>query len=228
MHVSRAEGKSVPVDLTVEDSASIVLIAPYRDQLWDQMQEVIGTSATTLTREKPESTLGNWIADVIESTAGGLFETPVDFAINNYGGIRLNTFAAGPVTVGGIYELMPFDNLVVVVSMNGVHVQQLLDQIAADGGWPVSRSVRFAISQKTAIDVTIGGAALDPGKTYRVAMSDYVAQGGDGRQFLRDLPREVHDFLIRDALIIHMRDLTSRGEQLVVVKDGRVRLAGAQ
>ena len=94
------------------------MIEPYKSTLDVQMNEVIGTVSQEMTKKKPESTLGNWYADAM--IAGTKKEGyPVDFAISNYGGLRVPYISAGPLTRGEIYELCPFDNLLVIVDVPG-------------------------------------------------------------------------------------------------------------
>jgi len=104
-------------------------------------------------------------------------------------------------------------------------LQELLDHMAQQGGWPVSKDLRMTIKDNAAIDVTVDGQPLDPKHTYKMVAHDYLANGGDGLLLLESLPRASLGYLVRDALIAHVRALTAAGESINAEKDGRVRVA---
>ena len=75
--------------------------------------------------------------------------------VANYGGIRINSVTDGDLTLGKVYEIMPFENALVVMDLNGDQVKLLLDRIAAYGGWPVSEGLNFEIADSTATNIVI-------------------------------------------------------------------------
>jgi 2',3'-cyclic-nucleotide 2'-phosphodiesterase (5'-nucleotidase family) len=85
---------------------------------------------------------------------------PIDFAVQNYGGIRLPAIPKGDISVGKIYELMPFDNVMYIMELEGSIVQMFFDRMAESGGWPVSRNVYFEISYGKAKNIQIKGVPL--------------------------------------------------------------------
>lgn len=205
---TQTENRSRAIDPTVATEASPTAeqvaqtIAPYRSQLGTKMEEEIATLVTDLEKGRPESRLGNWVADILLEAAENAFpDRQIDFAVQNYGGIRIGSLAAGPVTVGDIYELMPFDNELVLQELNGFVLQEFLDHLAADGGWPISRGIRFRIEEKRAVDVLIDGEALALNRNYTVALPDYVANGGSDASMLSDRRQISSGKLIRDLLI---------------------------
>jgi 2',3'-cyclic-nucleotide 2'-phosphodiesterase (5'-nucleotidase family) len=198
------------------------LMEPYRRELTGQMNEIIGQAPAALPRRKPESPLGNWIADALQDRARQLSPLPVHASIQNYGGIRIPELPAGDITVGRIYELMPFDNTLVIVELSAELTQRLFDQIAADGGWPVSQEVYFTIREQTAQDLRIQGQELQAAMTYYIAMPDYIANGGGDCAFLRELPRQETGVLIRDILIDHVRQLSADAQTVQAANSGRI------
>lgn len=208
----------------VRDSALLSLIAPYRDSVDKSMNEVVGIAAATLEKKQPSGSLGNFMADAVLAMARTKFNTPVDFAIINYGGIRSLQLAKGTVTRGKVFELMPFDNLLVLQKLSGAQVQQLCDYLAARGGWPIA-GAGFSIQNKKAVDVRIGGEPLQPDKTYTLANSDYVANGGDDAAFLKPIPQINSGYLIRDALIGYIRNLHQQGQPIAENNENRIRHA---
>ena len=95
-----------------------------------------------LTKGRPESSLGNWTADLLLAAARDLFPGyAIAFAVQNYGGLRLSEIGTGPLTVSELYELMPFDNELVLVELGGATLRAFIDHTLADGGWPVSEGL---------------------------------------------------------------------------------------
>jgi 2',3'-cyclic-nucleotide 2'-phosphodiesterase (5'-nucleotidase family) len=197
------------------------LLQPYADSVNKSMNKVIGEVAETLEKKLPESSLGNLMADAILNEATRIFNTKVDVAFMNYGGIRLNQLTAGPLTIGKVYELMPFDNLLVIQHLRGTVLQQLLDHIAGRGGWPCS-GITYQIKEKKAVEIKVGGLALDTSATYIVANSDFIANGGDDCEMLRKIPQENKGYLIRDGLLHYFSGFTSKGEKIRARTDKRV------
>ncbi len=198
------------------------IIAPYKDKLSKKMNEVLGYS-DGLTKNQPESTLGNWIADAIVSGAERISSVKVDFAIQNYGGVRIKDLAEGEITLGKIYELMPFNNYVVILEAGGATTKQLLDIMASRGGWPISKSVHYKIMDDKAIDIMIKGKPFDESKTYTIALPDYIANGGDKCYFLKNAKRiDTDQVLIRDLLAEEVKIAAKRGKHINAKIEGRV------
>ena len=190
-----------------QDEFLLSALTPFAAQVESMLSEVVGVAGSPLNNEngrKQETALGDLIADAM------LWQTRhlnVDFAIQNGGGIRAD-LPEGPITRRRIYDILPFDNTVVVLKMKGSQVLQLFDHIAAvpigRGGFPqVSEGVRFTINyhNQRCENVTIGGKPVDPEKVYSIATNSYLAGGGDGYTlFLRALDQYDTSIFQRDAL----------------------------
>jgi 2',3'-cyclic-nucleotide 2'-phosphodiesterase (5'-nucleotidase family) len=87
------------------DSAVLSIIQPYKSALDGEMNLIVGEMGVELKRAKPESTLGNFICDVILKEGQLYADEQIDFAVYNYGGIRQEFINAGPITKGKIFEL---------------------------------------------------------------------------------------------------------------------------
>jgi len=117
----------------------------------------------------------------------------------NHGGIRRPYLKKGPVTLGMMYELMPFDNLMVVLTVKGRLLKDILEIAEERGGEPLSGaivSVKEGISQ-----ISIDGADLDLNKEYTLVANDYMYNGGDGYAVLQNGSKPEYLGLIRDALV---------------------------
>ena len=192
------------------------MIQPYKLKLDEEMNQVIAECMQDMPKSKPESVLGNWMADALEEKAKELKGEEVDFAIQNYGGIRIPVLSKGPITRGKIFELMPFENLLVVVEMNGATLRQLILHIAEDNGWPVSKSIRININGAKS-EIKINDKLIQLEEMYQVALPDYIANGGNDCFFLIDQKKESLNVLIRDVLM----DYVSTKKELSGSKEGR-------
>ena len=209
--------------IPVADPAIEALITPYKTKLDAEMNEVIGSVAKTMEKAKPESALGNWMADLFYEQIREYTKGDVDFASMNYGGIRIPSLQYGEVTRGKVFELMPFDNMLVVVHADAATVQQFADNAAKNGGIPVSKQLRFEIKDGKAHHVTINERPLQEGRIYKIGVSDYVANGGDDCTFLVDKKRDETGVLMRDAIIDYVKKQTAQGKQLNAQLDGRIK-----
>jgi 2',3'-cyclic-nucleotide 2'-phosphodiesterase (5'-nucleotidase family) len=155
------------------------LVQGYADQVQKQYGRKLGELAGDLKRGRGETTLGDWLADVIREEAGA------DVAVLNSGGIRRD-LPAGPLTALLVHEVLPFANTLVTVKMTGVEVQQMADcnargQAGGDHGILQVSGISYLLvrgegdTPACAGDVTVGGKPLDPAGSYVVAMPDFVA-----------------------------------------------------
>jgi len=203
------------------DTALLNLVQPYAVEVNRTMNKVIGFTPTTLTKRLPESGLGNFMADCMQAMAAKKFGVPIDIAFMNQGGIRAS-LNKGNITVGNVYELMPFDNLLVVQAIKGAVLEAFLTHMAADGGWPISKGSSFKIKNKQAVDIVINGKPLDRNATYITANSDYIAQGGSNAAMLAVFPFQNKGYLIRDALIEYIQSITASGQPIDPKIENRV------
>lgn len=207
-----------------EDPELASFIAPFRAEMAKEMDVVIGNLEEDLIKSKPNSNLGNWFADILLDEANKMFYQEVDIAIQNQGGFRLPGISKGPLTVGRIYELMPFDNMLVVLDIPGPIFQEFLDGIARYGGWPISRSLTFRINEERKADqILVNDIPFHIDSTYRVALPDYVANGGDSAKYLSELPQENSGVFVRDVITVHLEELLENGEKIMVDSSIRIK-----
>lgn len=204
------------------DSVSEIgkLLKPYRDTLSLTMNEVIGFAAAKFEKAKPSGSLGNLIADLLMHKAKEL-DTNTFGVIYNYGGLRINQIPEGDITRGKIFELLPFDNELVLIEVNGLILTQWLQHIAKAGGWPISQSCGFIYDSlyniqlqndttyiemvvENVIEMRITNRKIELDKTYIIATNDYIANGGDNCEFLKGLKRRSSGIMIRDIMLDSM------------------------
>ncbi len=208
------------------DSSIIQLVQPYKDGLKADMQQVIGISSTELVKKKPESLLTNYLADLLLEE-GRLYAAKLNeksipqVAYINYGGIRAD-LPKGEITVGRLFELMPFENEIVLLSLKGTDMIEFAEKIAEHNGDGVS-GMKMGIKNGKPVDLEVGGAPVDKTATYWVVTNDYVANGGDGmKMFLNRLSYILTGIRLRDCIIDHMRKDYQAGRIISPKLDGRI------
>lgn len=194
------------------DSSIIAFLQPYKTGVDTQMQVVIGHTDMMLTKAQPESSLGNFMADA-QLAAAKKLDKDVDISIMNYGGIRLSYLSPGTITRGKLYELMPFDNMLTIIEIPGNVLKDFCDFMARAKGWPVS-GLSFTIKDKKAEHILINGKALNEHLVYKMAISDYIAKGGDNCDFLIPLKKKYTSVFVRDGMIDYVMNLEAAHQPL--------------
>lgn len=206
------------------DSVIEKQIQPYREGMSGQMNQVIATSGIALTKGQPESLLGNFFSDVCFELANEVYYTSTytkaDFAFFNNGGLRAE-LPKGKITRGNVFELMPFENELVVVSLSGSQVKKIVDYMASKDGVPVSH-IQFKIKEKKPVDVVVNGQPFDSTKSYKAVTSDYLANGGDQYFFLAEAKKEYVNLKIRDAIITYLQEQDKKGNTVTASLDRRI------
>lgn len=220
------ENIAVSQQVNPVDSAIIELYQPYKKILDKDMNRVISVAEVNMEKGKPESLLCNFLGDLLleqgavvaKKQALGLVP---DVSFFNYGGIR-SSFPKGEITVGKVFELMPFENKLVFVQLKGEKMKAFLDYVAAHGGDSLG-GARFTISNEKATKITIGGKAFDPEKSYWLVTNDYVAAGGDGLSMLQNSERFINsDVLIREVIIAYLEQMQAQNKIITAKLDGRI------
>ncbi|MCE6987791.1 5'-nucleotidase C-terminal domain-containing protein [Dyadobacter sp. CY323] len=220
--VSKSEYKQYSIDKqTSEDSAIVNYYLPYKEKMQAEMSRVVGQTEEALTKPgTPETLLGNFFADAM-LTEGLKKDPTIQFTLSTKGGLRTQ-FPKGNITVSHVFELMPFENEMVVLKMSGESVKELLDFIVKKEGEPIS-GMRMKIRNGTAYDVTIAGQPFDASKTYNLLTYDYLADGGDELDFLKKaIERKDIGIKLREAILENINDLTRQGKKITAQLDGRI------
>ncbi|MFN7957566.1 MAG: 5'-nucleotidase C-terminal domain-containing protein [Holophagaceae bacterium] len=177
-------------------------------------------------RRGEENLLGYWVADVMRRAAQGVIGTPVRFAITNAGGLRAN-LRPGQLKVADIFELMPFENELVVIELTGAEVIQVMKEgIVRRGGEPASGVKTLVGGSPEAVTYTItweDGSPIDPAATVKVATSDYLYGGGDSIPTLKKGRKPFTTGLtLRQMLLDECASLAKAGKELLPPPPGRI------
>jgi len=162
------------------------VIQPYKHELEGKMNAIISHTNVELSKSGDNSNLGNLLADYTFEGADEWAKKnnipSIDAAVINIGGIR-TIIPKGDILTKQIYEVMPFENEIVIIKMNGKDVEGLFDYyLKTQKNNPVSHLIieteNGSLSKKL-----INGKTIDPNKIYYFATSDYLALGGDNMFF---------------------------------------------
>lgn len=197
-----------------KDSIAEAIIVPYRAFLDEKMSEVIGYSKKELTKDLVESPLGNFAADALRSVASKHYGKEVDLAVVTIGGLR-SPLPKGKIHMSDAYELMPFDNNLVVLTVNGEVLYELFGYMRQKCNVGISNA-KILYRKTKFVYALINGKPLEAKKKYTLAISDYLANGGDEMFFLRDAEKTTQTLplMVREAIIEYIRDLTAAGKKI--------------
>jgi 2',3'-cyclic-nucleotide 2'-phosphodiesterase (5'-nucleotidase family) len=210
-----------------EDTKFNQLIAPYKAEIDLEMNKVIGNSEIAMPKVNgmPETLLGNFVADLVLEFSKTI-DKETDFCLLNNGGLR-SSLPEGDITIRNIFELMPFDNEIVIVTLDGASVNKIFSYIAERGGVPVSGvSLQLEKMNSTMVpsDIKIGGEKFSENETYKIATSDYLAGGGDSMNFWATGSIQTTLKKLRDAIIDFIRLKTAENKKLKPFLDNRITL----
>ncbi len=231
--LERIEWQLQPIDASLPEDPEIgALASRYAGALQEALQARIGETETPLDARTSvvrsrESAAGDLVADAFRAAMDA------DIAIVNGGALRSNSvIGPGPLTKLDIKKLLPFENHVFRLEISGADLLALLadigDRIAAGpaGSFPQVAGLTLSYERGRAAGrrlagAWIGGAEVDPQRTYSVAVSDFLAAGNDGYDRLRNARRTTTD----DAAPVEtdvVMDYVQRQPMLRYSGEGRV------
>lgn len=224
--VVEVEGARIAIDSVWDqnpDLESSALVAPYKEGIDRVMNQIIGYSKITLEKRRPESPLSNLVADVLRLAATDVLGKPADIGLVNMGGIR-NILPAGDITTGTIFEILPFENSLCIVTLKGEDVIKLMENIAMVKGEGVSNINLTITADGKLITALVGGKPIDKEQTYTVATIDYLADGNDGMVALMQSQTRTcpEGATLRGLLLDYIQEQTLLGNAIDASVEGRV------
>ncbi|MBN2695803.1 5'-nucleotidase C-terminal domain-containing protein [bacterium] len=209
---------SIDKDKDVEE-----FLSPYRKELVDKTDKTLAELKIDLRHGSPEGTLGRFASTIILEKAREYSEKPVDFSVLNRGGLRKEIFK-GDFKVRDAYELMPFDNYIVRLSISGDDVEKICSEIAKNGGMPVSNlQIKYEKSSGKQ-ECRVNNESIDKNRVYYIATINYLYQVGEGIPTIKKAKPEdmMYQRLFRDAIIEYARDkkvLDGFSEKNIVISE---------
>lgn len=171
----------------------------------------------------PESLLSNLVADVLRNAAAQVLGKPADMGLINMGGLR-NVLTEGSITTENIYEILPFENSLCVLTMKGVYLKELFNNIAVRHGEGISGVQLLITKDGKLLQGTVGGRPIEDDQLYTIATIDYLADGNDGMTALPQAEkRECPDgATLRGLFMDYVERQTAAGKKITSRLEGRV------
>ncbi|MGL2993771.1 5'-nucleotidase C-terminal domain-containing protein [Flavobacterium sp. TSSA_36] len=224
--LTKIEGKRVSVNNTLTSTEKIdVYLKPYRDNIDKDLNTVLAYSPETLDKSsgKWQTTIGNLMADACLERGNVILKArenkQIDICLLNHGGIR-SILPKGEVTTRTAFQIMPFENSLVVITLKGETVMELITYfIKTKKPQPLS-GLTFTIDKNDQPkDIKIKGVAFDISKEYQVATNDYLASGGDDMSFFKKGIKTYDlDYKLRNVLIDYFKEIKT----IPVLKEARI------
>ena len=209
IYLNKIEGKQINISdsLTIDQNIE-EFIKPYRENVNKNLDSILAYAVDTYSKSDGEynTAIGNMMADAVYEQSNPVFNKRtgknIDFVLLNHGGIRA-IISKGDITTRTAYEVMPFENSTVVVTLKGAQVQELIEYLSnAKRAHPISKLNIVLDSDGNFKSAGLNGKPLDFKKTYNVATNDYLYNGGDRMDFFKTNDSlYVLDYKIRNVLI---------------------------
>ena len=200
--VVSATGEPLIMDAAVvEDAPTVARVAEMAGPLEEIRSKVVAEAATEIDGSREscravECAMGNLIADAMLARVA---DQGVTIALQNGGGVRAS-INAGPVTMGEVLTVLPFQNTLSTFEATGAQIVEAMEngvsQVADGAGrFPQVAGLKFTFDAAAAVgarvsDVMVAEAgafvAIDPAKTYLMVSNNFVRGGGDGYKMFRD------------------------------------------
>ena len=188
----RAKAENISISKKMEAVKEIEeTIKPYKVALDKTMNQVLSYSVDTYSKKDGDynTAIGNLMADAVFELTNPVFQSRtkknIDIVLLNHGGIR-SILPKGNVTTKTAYNLMPFENSVVVTALKGSVVLEMTEFLEnAKKAHPISGLELVLNANNSYHKILVGGKAVELSKTYYVATNDYLYNGGDRMDFFK-------------------------------------------
>lgn len=226
--VTKIEGKQIGVtNANGEDAKIEAFVKPYRERIDKDMNEVLAYAPEIFEKKGEwQTNIGSLQADITLASADNIFKLrekkSVDICLLNNGGIRA-IIPQGNVTTRTAFELMPFENNLVVVALKGEQIVEMVNYIISEKKPHPLSGMQIILNKdgKSYKSITVQGKPLELNKTYYVATNDYLYNGGDSMYFFKkgsaiyDL-----DYKLRNVWIDYFKEVdtipVSKNQRIIV------------
>jgi 2',3'-cyclic-nucleotide 2'-phosphodiesterase (5'-nucleotidase family) len=230
--VTRVEGKQLPVEAIAVSNNTVATIntyenyiLPYRTRINTDLDSIIAYCPVTLDKKaiNLQSPIGNMMADVVLQYGTKVFKKrenkSISICILNNGGIR-SILPKGNVTARNAFEIMPFENSLVVIALRGVQIRELISYFIKEKQAHPLAGLTFRIDKnKEAKNILVQGEELQDNTLYYVGTNDYLANGGDNMTFFSK-GEQTYDleYKLRNILIDYFKAV----DTITATQDNRI------
>lgn len=224
--VSKIEGQNIEIKEQASIKSIEEIIQPYTVKMEKEINTVLSYTPKIISEKdsKYETSLGNLMADLCYEQTNPIFNSRtgnnIDFSLFNHRGMRAE-IPQGNILVKNAFEMMPFENMLVVVELSGEKMEELIQFLLDEArAHPVSKHFQLLIKQD-GYRLTINNLPFDKTKNYYVLTSDYLQGGGDNMNFFKNPIQLIEtDYKVRNAII----DYFSKNEVINAQLDGRIKV----
>jgi 2',3'-cyclic-nucleotide 2'-phosphodiesterase (5'-nucleotidase family) len=188
-----------------------------------RLLEPIARITIPLTKAQPESTLGNLVADAA-LTAARQEDPKVSAAIIPFYTLGQSYIAPGTLTRKNCYDILPYENRLLIVELTGAQIRILCDSIARQKGWPIS-GLTFVIDSGSSKQHQINGAAIHDQLLYKIVVTEYVVSDRIAAAFRLNTGRHYLARSLRSALIAYLQERQQPDHVLQVLLENRIQYA---
>lgn len=212
-HITRIEGKEIGITDKNSEVAQIEnFIKPYRENIDKDLNTVIANAPETLDKTGQWQTpMGNFLADITFEKSERVFQMrekkSIDICLLNHGGIR-SIIPKGNVTARTAYEVMPFENSVIVIALKGEQILEIVTYIIAEKKPHPLRGLTFTIDKSNLPhSIFVNGYPVENSKIYYVVTSDYLSNGGDNMTFFKKgVEKYDLEYKLRNIIIDYFKE----------------------
>lgn len=197
-----------------QDSSIVTWLQPLTDSLNSEMNQIIGYTPFNIQpirarnriteHQQHKANLARLVTDYTlqfsqEFASKNNLPKP-ELVVLNHNGLR-NGIDSGNISKGTIFEVMPFDNEVLLLVLSGSQMTELFNYIATIGGSPIS-GAELHLDSTIFTKAVINGNTFDSRRSYCIATVDFMYEGGDGFTMLKT-PKRVFQTgkLLRDIIL---------------------------
>ncbi len=225
-NVTKIEGKRIPITEKENQVPEIEnFIKPYREHINNDLDSILAYCPETLDKStgKWQTTIGNLMADVTLSRGNIVFQSRekknIDVCLLNSGGIR-SILPKGNVTARTAFEIMPFENSLVVIALKGDQIIEMVDFFIAEKKSHPLAGITFTIDKNNvAKNILVQGKPVQKETIYYVGTNDYLSNGGDNMNFFKKGVQKFDlQYKLRNILIDYFKEV----DTIPVIRDVRI------
>ena len=225
IYATRIEGKEIGITNQNKEVPVIEdFIKPYRDHIDQDLSIVLAYAPQTIDKNGEwQSAMGNLFADVVLQKGNPIFmnreKKSMDIVLLNHGGIR-SIIPKGDVTARAAFEIMPFENSLVVIALKGDQIIEMLNYIISEKKPHPLCGMTFTIGKdNVAKDIKIKGKPFDNSSVYYVGTNDYLSNGGDNMSFFKKgIQKYDLEYKLRNILIDYFKEV----DTIPMITDTRI------
>jgi 2',3'-cyclic-nucleotide 2'-phosphodiesterase (5'-nucleotidase family) len=220
------------IDETIlPDAAAETLLQPFAAKV-HSLDVVIGSLEGDLRKGGlGGGSMGNFVADAVRSLSSVKLGRPIALSLMNSGGLRKSSIAAGTLRVKDIFELLPFENVLVKIDLTGEQLLKLLGVVVAKADAESGARIKYRMTEEKKAELISARfiasdgreRTINPRATYSIITVDYLLKLGGGSYAILQEGKDPKPLgiTLRDAVIEYIKTETAKGRPVRARLDWR-------